>query len=74
MRTDPEQAIPFPLRLAPLAAFLVELAAKEITQRGGTRSAMRDLPELQAILRARGGIRTRNPGAHHGTAVTGRRS
>ena len=49
---DPEQAIPLPLRLAPLAAFLVELAAKEITQRGGTRSAMRDLPELEAILRA----------------------
>ena len=52
VRPGPEQAIPLPLRLAPLAAFLVELAAKEITQRGGTRSAMRDLPELEAILRA----------------------
>lgn len=52
VRPDPEQAIPLPLRLAPLAAFLVELAAKEITQRGGARSAMRDLPELESILRA----------------------
>jgi hypothetical protein len=44
--------VAIPVGLAPLAAFLVELGARDITQRGGTRSAMRDLPELQAILRA----------------------
>lgn len=44
-------AVAVPLDLAPLAAFLVELGAREIVQRGGTRSAMRDLPRLQAILR-----------------------
>ena len=47
-----QDTITIPLHLVPLAALLVELGAREITQRGGTRSAMRDLPELQAILRA----------------------
>ncbi|HEV3381662.1 MAG TPA: hypothetical protein VG142_11860 [Trebonia sp.] len=48
--TDAEPMIAVPARLAPLAALLVEYAAKEIAQRTGTRSALRDLPELQAIL------------------------
>jgi excisionase family DNA binding protein len=41
-----------PLHLAPLAALLVELGAREIEQRGGSRAVMQDLPELEAILRA----------------------
>jgi excisionase family DNA binding protein len=44
--------VPLPARLAPLAALLVKYGAKEIAQRGGARSAMRDLPELEAILAA----------------------
>jgi hypothetical protein len=41
-----------PVRLASLAALLVELGAKHVTAVGGTRSAMRDLPELQRVLGA----------------------
>jgi excisionase family DNA binding protein len=44
--------VAIPLGLAPLAALLVELGAREITQRGGARSAMQGLPQLEAILRA----------------------
>jgi excisionase family DNA binding protein len=44
--------VAIPVGLAPLAAFLVELGAREITQRGGSRSAMQGLPQLEAILRA----------------------
>jgi hypothetical protein len=43
--------VTIPADLAPLAAFLVELGARQITEQGGTRSAMPRLGELQAILR-----------------------
>lgn len=49
---DGGDTVPLPARLAPLAALLVKFGAKEITQRGGSRSAMRDLPELEAVLSA----------------------
>lgn len=51
MTADTAKTVAVPLDLAPLAAFLVELGAREIVQRGGTRSAMRDLPRLEAVLR-----------------------
>jgi hypothetical protein len=47
----PDGSVALPVRLALLAGFLVEYAAKEITERGGSRSAMPGLPELQAVLR-----------------------
>jgi excisionase family DNA binding protein len=49
--TDAANTVAVPLNLAPLAALLVELGAREITQRGGARSAMQGLPQLEAILR-----------------------
>jgi excisionase family DNA binding protein len=48
---DTANTVAVPLNLAPLAALLVELGAREITQRGGSRSAMQGLPQLEAILR-----------------------
>ena len=44
--------VSIPVSLVPLAALLVELGAREIEQRGGSRAVMQDLPELEAILRA----------------------
>lgn len=48
---DAGDTIAIPVGLAPLAALLVELGAREVRQRGGTRSAMPRLGELEAILR-----------------------
>lgn len=43
--------VAIPAALAPLAAFLVELGARQVAQQGGSRSVMPRLGELQQILR-----------------------